>query len=246
MIAAASNHSILEVYLIPVSATTYELYCETSDDDTSIGRSGKRGLHMRFLEMIEQSQESRRTKKLATMSQNQEVTQSWSVRVRSWIMSWVAEAVLDWRLLWCLRNQTTVKLLYPADIDGSSALEIARSNLKSNADRHRMRLIIDGILAGISGPLLFFVPGPNLIAYYFVFRTVGHGLAWRGAKNGLDKADWSKEQSSALIRLRSIMSLDPDKCMRDVRDIEEELKLEHLSTFIERIIFRERRSVKNT
>jgi hypothetical protein len=245
MIAAASNHSILEVYLIPVSATTYELYCETPDDGTSIGSSGTSGLYVRFLEMVEQSQESCRPKKLVTMSQNPETPQSWLVRVRNWMISLVAEAVLDWRLLWRLRNRTTIMLLYPADLNDSSALEIVRSNLKSDVDRHRMWLIVDGILAGIFGPLLFFVPGPNLIAYYFVFRFVGHGLAWRGAKNGLDKVAWRLQQSSALVNLRRIMSLDPDKCMSNVRDIENELKLEHLSTFIERIIFRERRSVKD-
>ena len=41
-------------------------------------------------------------------------------------------------------------------------------------------LIVSGVLA--------LVPGPNVLAYYFAFRVVGHWLSMRGARQGLRPA----------------------------------------------------------
>ena len=241
-----SSVSTLEVYLVPIGAATYELYCETSeDDDEPTDRTGSRGMYARFREVIDQAQETRRAKWLAAVLSDQEAAQSWAVRVQHWLVSWVAEAVVDWQLLWRLRTRTAATLLHPADLDGPAALGIARSSLQRDADRHRIWLIVDGVLAGIAGPLLFFVPGPNLIAYYFVFRCVGHGLAWRGARNGLGTVVWETQPSPALADLRRTLSLDPDARARHVRDVEAQLDLQHLSAFVERILVRARRSTKD-
>ena len=248
MTAAASDVGTLEVYLVPVGTANYELYCETPDDDEPddgpAGRSASSGLYARFREMMEEAQEARRTKRLAALP-DPRVAQSWTVRLRNWVVSWVAEAIADWRLLWRLRTRRDATLLHPADLTGAAALDIARLSLQRDANRHRIWLIIDGVLAGILGLPFTLIPGPNLIAYYFVFRSVGHLLAWRGACNGHGQVVWHTRHSPPLGDLRRILSLDPDERARHVRNVEARLELEHLAAFIERIVVRSTHPTKD-
>jgi hypothetical protein len=97
-------------------------------------------------------------------------------------------------------------------------------------------LWVDGVLTLITGPLFFFVPGPNLIAYYFAFRAVGHFLSHRGARHGLEVVAWRCETSDALTELRHAVALDPASRELRVRDLAGRLQLPHLPTFLERMV----------
>ena len=231
----------MDVYLVPVGAR-YELYFEAPDDDVSDDDDQKlgalRGVYARFREMVAEAQEVRRAKRLAAVPSDPSVRQPWTVRVRNWTVSWVAEAIADWRLLWHLRTQRDAILVHPDDLDGAEALEVSMAGLQRDADRHGMRLIVHGVLTAILGPLLFFVPGPNLIAYYFTFFFVGHLLAWRGAGNGLRRVVWRTSESAPLVELREILTLEPAERARHVRDVEARLELEHLAAFVERTLVR--------
>ena len=236
----------MDVYLVPVGKR-YELYFEAPDDDDDDDDAPEddnrkpgvlRGVYARFREMVAEAQEVRRAKRLAAVPSDPSVRQPWTVRVRNWLISWVAEAIADWRLLWHLRTQDSATLVHPDDLDGAEALEVSKSSLQRDADRHRTRLIVHGVLAAILGPLLFFVPGPNLIAYYFAFLFVGHLLAWRGAGKGLRHVVWSTSQNAALVELRTVLALEPDERARHVRDVEAQLELEHLAAFVERTVVR--------
>ena len=46
------------------------------------------------------------------------------------------------------------------------------------------------------------VPGPNILAYYFGFRLVGHYLSRRGAKHALTEIIWQARPCAELSRLR--------------------------------------------
>ncbi len=59
-----------------------------------------------------------------------------------------------------------------------------KSDFGAGLAKHRRWMIIDGLLVAITGPLFFFVPGPNVISWFFTFRAVGHFLSWRGARKG--------------------------------------------------------------
>ena len=119
----------------------------------------------------------------------------------------------------------------------------ARSRWREPAS-NVMRIAIVGVslpraLAGaVLGPLLFVVPGPNLVAYYFWFLAVGHLLAWRGAKHGIGGVKWRTRASAPLVDLRGILELDPDARATHVRDVESVLELEHLAAFVERMVVR--------
>ena len=82
--------------------------------------------------------------------------------------------------------------------------------------------------------LLFLVPGPNLIAYYFAFRMVGHYLSIRGARHGLNSVQWNPAGSEALSSLRGAIDLDATGRDERVRQVEAALGLEHLAKFFER------------
>ena len=233
----------MEVYLIPVGATRYELYCEADDgDDLSEDEASQtgvfRGVYARFRAMLEEAQEARRARRLAAVPTDPATRQPWLIRLRNWIISWVAETVAEQRLLWHLRKQDEAALVHPDDVEASSALEISRRGLQRDVDRHRRWLIVDGILAGILGPLFFLVPGPNLIAYYFTFRAVAHFLSWRGARHGLREVAWRTRGSAPLADLRRVLSLDPAERARHVREVESRLDLEHLAAFVERTVVR--------
>ena len=232
----------MDVYLVPVGAR-YELYFEAPDDDDAPDDGNQklgvlRGVYARFREMVAEEQEVRRAKRLAAVPSDPSVRQPWTVRIRNWGISWVAAAVADWRLLWYLRTQDDAILVHPDDLDGAEALEVSRANLQRDVDRHGIMLIVHGALTAILGPLLFLVPGPNFIAYYFAFFFVGHLLAWRGAGNGLRRVVWHTSQNAPLVELRQILTLEPDERARHVRDVEARLELEHLSAFVERTVVR--------
>ena len=68
--------------------------------------------------------------------------------------------------------------------------DCARSLLTAARKHHGTWLAIDAALFAVSGVFML-VPGPNVLAYYFAFRVVGHYLSWRGARQALERITWS-------------------------------------------------------
>jgi hypothetical protein len=82
------------------------------------------------------------------------------------------------------------------------------------------------------------VPGPNLIAYYFLFLAIGHYFALRGARRGLRGVVWSTEPSKALGDVRAALGLDPAARRGELERITGELGLARLWRFVERVAAR--------
>jgi len=230
----------VDVYLVPVGSTRYELYCESAEigDLEPTAQTERRGIYARFRRMVAEALNLRRMRRLAAGPAGPNEQDSWLVRLRNIAIRRVAEAIVEWRLLWHLGKQSDAELVHPDDLDADSALAEARAGLQRDADRHRWRLVTSALAAAVLGPLLFFVPGPNLVAYYFWFLAVGHLLAWRGAKYGIAGVKWQTRASAPMVDLRGILDLDPDARATQVRDVEARLKLEHLASFIERMVVR--------
>jgi len=105
--------------------------------------------------------------------------------------------------------------------------------LLRHARRHHLRwLVVDLLLLIISG-ILALVPGPNVLAYYFMFRVFGHLQSWRGAKQGADATVWSFEPDSSLTELGSLVDMPREARAPRVAAIAERLNLPHLSVFFE-------------
>ena len=239
-IVAASRP--VAVYLVPIGPAGYELFCESAEieevDPAEGARPGGR-FYARFRSMMAEVQEQRRARRLAEVPADPGTPQPWPIRLRNTVVGWVAEAIAEWRLLWHLRKQAAVELVHPADLDGDGALAVTRRRLGSDAEHHLRRLFTSTLLALLLG-LLFFVPGPNVLGYYFGFLAVGHLLAWRGARHGLERVQWRTRASEPLGELHGILDLHPDERVGHVRDIAARLGLDYLAPFVERMAVRRR------
>jgi hypothetical protein len=106
--------------------------------------------------------------------------------------------------------------------------------LQRDYDRHQVWLVIDALLFIASG-IFFFIPGPNLVAYYFAFRVVGHWLSMRGASQGLHRVAWSGRPCPPLTDLRGVAAMPPGDRENHVHAIAARLRLHRFSTFFERV-----------
>nr|ALS91609.1 mitochondrial K+-H+ exchange-related protein [uncultured bacterium] len=221
----------MNVYLVPIGHEHYELYCEVPDEPVAVDARASEGffrrLKHRFSAMLAEAERERR------LGAPWPEHAGWAARLKARTMRWVAETVAEQRLLWHLRRQGQACLFHPDDLDDRSAMDILRRQLRKDFDRHRFWLIIDSLLFVASG-VLFFVPGPNIVAYYFAFRMVGHYLSMRGARQGLDAVEWTSEGSAPLSELRRMPGLDSRERERRVHDVARALNLEHLVKFFER------------
>jgi K+-H+ exchange-related protein len=221
----------MDVYLLPIGTDVYELYCEEIDESHDVTAELPKGfvrrLKHRFTSMLSEAERERR------QGRADREAVGWLARLKARMLRWVAESIAEQRLLWHLRNQTSVAFFYPDDMDEPHAHEILRRQLTRDFEKHRFWLIVDSFGFVASG-LLFFVPGPNVIAYYFGFRIFGHYLSLRGARQGLREVSWAHRCSPPLSELRRVIDLDPTVREQRVQDVALALQLEHLATFFQR------------
>ena len=225
----------MDVYVIPVAPNRYELYCEHGDSEADvIGAEPPKGrfarMYANFREALARVEEER----LSGEKRAHDGPRTWTERMKDRALCWIAEKIAEQRLLWRLRNESELMLHHPDDMPGDVAIATSKADLQREADRHMKWLIIDSLLFVLSG-VFFFVPGPNLIAYYFGFRLVGHFLSRRGALHGLTAVRWQACASPQLSRLRRVLALEPHEREREVHEVASALELPHLAKFFERI-----------
>lgn len=227
--------SSMDVFLIPLGGDRYEPYCELPDGDEDSPPSGGlfQGLAERFRVMLSAAEQQRLRSDEEREADRR--ARGWRARLKARLLRWVAERIAEQRLLWHLRRQDELVLVHPADVTSGRARQIFRDSLWRDRDRHRRWLIVNAVLFVLSG-LFAVVPGPNLIAYYFAFRLVGHYLSFRGARHGLELARWEVRPSDDLAALRLAIGLDPVLRQRRVIDIASRLQLQHLARFFERMV----------
>jgi hypothetical protein len=222
----------VDVYLVPVGAERYELYCEVPDDDEDAGGEAPpegffRRLVHRFRQMIAEAERERR------LAAAERPARGWFGRLRARAMRWVAESIAEQRLLWHLRKVANACLHYPDDLERDAAVILLRRQLGQDFDKHRFWLVVDS-LGLVGSGVLMLVPGPNVLAYYFAFRVVGHFLSMRGARQALNAVAWQHLPSAPLTELRRLLGLDPGAREPRVHAVAESLRLEHLVSFFER------------
>ena len=221
----------MEVFLIPVGLGRHELYCEVSDDADEqapvqpTGRMDRMRLKLR--NMIADAEAE------SAGGGADEPDRGWSHRARRRMLRWVAEKIAEQRLLWHLRRQSSATLVFPEDMNDGDAVRILRETLERDLRVHRRWLVLDSFILIVSTALVL-VPGPNFLAYYFLFRVVGHYLSMRGARQGLLRIRWQTRASAALSDLRRAVTLDPTAREQHVQHVASQLQLQHLAQFFER------------
>lgn len=149
-------------------------------------------------------------------------------------MAWVVERIAEQRLLWNLRRQTAAVVVHPQDMTFEQVMTLVHRTLQRDYERHRVWLVVD-LLGLVGSAVLALVPGPNLIAWYFSFRVVGHWLSMRGAVQGLQRVAWAGRSCPPLSELRDAVGMEPGTRAARVHDIAAQLRLRHLSSFFDRV-----------
>jgi len=231
---------LMDVFVIPIGRDRYELYCEPSAETTATGASGSRAgligrLRDRFNSLVHTAEEWHR--------HGQPEAAGIVGRAKGRVMGWVAQRIVEQRLLWNLRNHTEVVAAHPQDMTFEQVLALIRQTLQDDYDRHRRWMIIDGILFVLTfiflGPFFLLVPGvANIPALYFGFRAIGHWLSMHGAAQGLHHVAWSGRSCPPLSELRDVVLLEPPARDARIHDVAARLRLPHLSTFFERVAVR--------
>jgi hypothetical protein len=231
----------MDVYLIPLGADRYELYCEPRaiapelEPDAQVqGMMGR--LKRYFREVIAAAEHARKARSTAATQSDAQPTHpkpGMYARAKTRALAWIADKIAEQRLLWALRQQESATLVYPTDLSQNDADDIARRILQRDADRHRWWLGIDAILLLLSA-LLILLPGPNFVGYYFAFRVVGHYLSWRGARHALDALKWECRSNEDLAHVRAAIDMAPGQRTHLLHEIASRLCLDELPTFVER------------
>jgi hypothetical protein len=228
----------LDVYLVPVGDRRHELYSEHDHDDAAppaeepAGRSSWFRRQMdRFRATLAEAEQERRRR-----DRGEDAPTSsglWRAFMRR-----IAETIAEQRLLWQLRSQADARLVHPDGVGADDALRLMRASITRDLAKHRRWCAIDAVLAAILGPLLFFVPGPNIVAYYFLFRAIGHLLAMRGATQALKRTVWATSASAHLAAVGAALTLPrAERCAR-LDELSAALGLAHLTGFVERVAAR--------
>jgi hypothetical protein len=215
------------VYLLPVGTGRFELYSEPPED-VAAGAAPptgfiRRTLHRMHERWVEAVQTARRPA----------VGGGRLARARDWVVSRIAEMIVEQRTLWALRHATSAVLVHPSDVAEPDACA-ARDAVLTRARRHHgVWLAIDGALFAASGVFIL-VPGPNFLAYYFGVRVVGHYLSWRGARQALDRTEWSTRHEPALSELGHLVNEPREDRASRVAAIAASLNLPRLAAFFDR------------
>ena len=215
------------VFLVPAGRDRFELYSETPDESLTapaqhdgVFRKWAHRAGVRWHALVEAARRGSPGGRLA--------------RWRDRVVSRLAETIAEQRTLWALRDKSSVTLRYPSTLEAQRARAIL-DGLLAHARRHHSRwLIVDLILFTASG-ILFFVPGPNLVAYYIAFRLVGHLQSWRGARHSIEVVAWVFEPDPGLAELASLVDVPREKRAPRVAAIAKRLNLPRLTAFFDRV-----------
>lgn len=224
----------MDVFLVPVGKERHELYCEVDDDDAddvpAAGQAAKPSWWQRrvarFREIVREAEAER--------DRRAQGEDTGSRGLWRYIVGKIAEAVAEQRLLWRLRRETAVELAFPDDLDAERALAISRDSMRRDFEKHRRWAVIDSLILLLFVPLTV-IPGPNVPALYFFFRSVGHFLSMRGAKRGLDVVTWTTVARPPLTAVRAALMLEHTERRNRLESIARELGLERLPGFVERL-----------
>ena len=170
----------MEVFLVPVAIGALRALLRGARRAGRAGSEPPKGFIRRMVhrsrELIAEAERERRHGRT-------DAGAGWASRMKARTLKWVAESIAEQRLLWHLRRQESGVFYFPTTSTrrcGCDPARLSSSGLRqaSLLARHRF----GGVRA--SG-LLVLVPGPNVLAYYFAFRMVGHYLSLRRARQGL-------------------------------------------------------------
>jgi hypothetical protein len=225
----------MDVFVIPTGRARYELYSEVSSDAELADVVPAAGVFGRIrqyfvvtLREVEDRQHGSGGTGVAGEGSRVEPRVGFVQSIQNRILGWAGRRLGEERLLWNLRRQTSVVAVHPQDMPFEQVLPLIHRVLRRDGDRHRLWSVVHFLGFVASGPLAI-VPGPNLVAYFFAFRMVGHWLSMRGATHGLRGISWTGRPCPALTDLREVPTLASPARDARISDVAARLQLSHLA-----------------
>jgi hypothetical protein len=216
----------VDVHLVPIGRGRFELYAEPADPEPDVPGPDAGRLRRWAHRAGEQWHQFVDTARLG------EATGRFA-RWRDALVCRLADSIDEQRTLWALRRTSECVVLHPSTLGASEARAMLDRILVAARRHHGWWLAIDLVLFIASG-ILFFVPGPNIVAYYIGFRVFGHLQSWRGARQALAGVRWTLQESDALSELATLAGVPHRTRAERVHDIARMLDLPHLPAFFER------------
>ena len=217
----------IAVFLVPAGLDRFELYSEVPDESPTAPaqhdgafRQWAHRASVRWHALVEAARHGSPDGRLA--------------RSRDRIVSRLAETIAEQRTLWALRDQSSVVLRCPSSLEPARVRAILDA-LLAHARGHHLRWFIIDLGLFIASGILFFVPGPNLVAYYIAFRLVGHLQSWRGARQAAERIAWTFEADPGLAELASLVDVPRETRAPRVAAIAARLNLPRLTAFFDRV-----------
>jgi hypothetical protein len=216
----------LLVHLIPLGRDRYELYAEppVAEEDPLAHDAGRlrRWLH----NAGEQWREYVHAARMGTATGR-------FARWRDAIICKLATSLDEQRTLRGLRTAVNATALYPSGLDPSEARAALDRILAASRRHHGWWLVIYLVLFLLSG-ILFFIPGPNIVAYYLGFQGFGHLQSWRGARHASSDVAWTLTPNDDLSELASLADQPHQTRAERLHAVARRLHLEELAAFFER------------
>ena len=218
----------MTILLLPIGRDRFELYSEPVEPPAPT--PGTR--QSRFQRWLRIAREHWREMEAA--ARRSTATNRWR-RLRDRIVCSLSDRLAEQRTAWTLVEIQHATLLYPSPLAEADAKAIRRRILARSRRQHLVWGFVHGALFAVS-IVLAPIPGPNLLAYYFVFRAYGHWQAWRGARRGLRDVTWTLHPDDTLSELCALTGLARDERRSRVDAIAARLNVPHLSAFFERVV----------
>jgi K+-H+ exchange-related protein len=228
--SAASNHTLDDaiIYLVPVGGERFELYSEPRDDSVPDGAAQPHPFWRRSIHVLHE-----RWRQWVQAARHADPQAGRLARARDWAVRRTAETISEQRTLWALRHSRRASLVHPADRSPDECAA-ARDRVLAHARTHHGRwLVVDAVILAATGVFVI-VPGPNILAYYFAFRLVGHYFSWMGARQALVGTAWQLRAEPALTELGRLADLPRDARASRVDAIAAGLNLPRLAAFFDR------------
>lgn len=103
----------------------------------------------------------------------------WARRVWDWMHSRIRP---DESMLVRLRSTRRIDLFHPASRTGSDVIALWQAYLACRFRHHLVCLSYNALIAPLALLILWTLPGPNIIGYWFAYRAVHHWLVIRGIR----------------------------------------------------------------
>ncbi len=217
----------MEVLLVALAGGRFELYSEPPDElpeapGHEAGRV-RRWMHRAQLQWRDWVDIARRGEGQGRLARWRDAT-----------ICHLAESMAEQRTLWALRKATAATLRYPSTLSNEMARQGLDKVLGESRKHHGIWLAVDTLLFIASG-ILFFVPGPNLVAYYLAFRAISHGQSYLGASRGMARVQWTLLADDMLAELAALASVPHAARAPRVSAIAERLSLHRFAVYFERV-----------